>query len=93
MKRYISIFPSGKESLGTKIMLGSASILADDFTKAIELARPTVPQGWPFILVEAEYYDKTFHTAYDPDWSIPTDYGTNIKTKNALLEAEHTENW
>ena len=93
MARYISIFPSRKQSLGTKIMLGSATILADDFKTATMIAKQTVPEGWPFILVEYEYYDKVFHTAYDPDWSNPTDYGINEKFRKAMEEAQHTENY
>jgi hypothetical protein len=93
MKRYVSIFPSRKQSLGTKIMLGSANILAEDLKTAISIAKRTVPEGWPFILVEYEYYDKVFHTAYDPDWSNPTDYGINENYRKAMEEAEHTENY
>jgi hypothetical protein len=52
-----------------------------------------VPEGWPFMLYEYDLYDKMFHTAYDPDWSIPSGYGIDSKMKIALLEAGHTENW
>ena len=93
MARYVSIFPSRKQSLGTKIMLGSASIVADDFKIAVMLAKRTVPAGWPFILVEYEYYDKLFHTAYDPDWSNPTDYGMDELHRIAMEQAQHTENY
>ena len=92
-KRYISIFPAGKDSLGTKIMIGSASIQADTIEEAMQIAIGTIPEGWPFMLYEYDLYDKMFHTAYEPDWSTPTGYGVDLKIKNALLEAGHTKNW
>ena len=91
--RYITIFPAGKEELGTNIMIGSASIIADTIEEAMRIAITTVPEGWPFYLYEYEYYDKLFHTAYEPDWSTPTGYGIDLKMKTALLEAGHLENW
>lgn len=91
--KYITIFPSGKENLGTKIMIGSASIIADTLEEAKEIAITTVPEGWPFMLYETIEYDKIFHTAYDPDWTTPSGYGIDSKMKIALLEAGHTQNW
>jgi hypothetical protein len=91
--RYITIFPSGKNELGTKIMIGSAGIICDNIEDAMKIAITTVPEGWPFMLYEYDLYDKMFHTAYDPDWSIPSGYGIDSKMKIALLEAGHTQNW
>lgn len=91
--KYITLFPSGKDELGTKIMIGSAGIIADTIEEAIKIAVTTVPEGWPFMMYEASKYDKMFHTAYEPDWSNPTGYGIDSKMKTALLEAGHQENW
>jgi hypothetical protein len=92
-KRYIAIFPSRKDSLGTKIMIGSASILAETIEEAMQIAIGTVPYGWPYLLYEYEVYDTMFHTAYNPDWSSPTGYGVDKRLRDNLLEAGHTENW
>jgi hypothetical protein len=92
-KRYIAIFPSGKESLGTKIIIGSANIQADTIEEAMQIAISTVPAGWPYLLYEYEMYDKMFHTAYNPDWTSPTGYGVDTRLRDNLLEAGHTENW
>lgn len=91
--KYVSIFPSGKEELGTKIMLGSASIKADDYEAALVIAAKTVPEGWPFFLVTSDEYDTTFHTAYDPDWSNPDGYGNDSKMLLAMEMAGHKKNW
>ena len=92
-KRYIALFPSGKESLGTKIIIGSANIQADTIEEAMQIAIGTVPYGWPYLLYEYDLYDKIFHTAYNPDWSSPTGYGIDETFRNNLLEAGHTKNW
>lgn len=93
MNTYISIFPNTHPNISGSICIGAGTILAESKEDAIKQTALSVPHQWPYLVYEKKYYDKTFHTAYEPDWSTPDGYGLNTKMQQNFVAQGFLENW
>jgi hypothetical protein len=93
MNKYISIFPNTHPDLKGSICIGEGNIQAESKEDAIKQTLYCIPYSWSFIVVEKTDYDKTFHRAYEPDWSNPDGYGINKNMQLNFVAMGYLENW
>jgi hypothetical protein len=93
MNKFIAVFPNTHPTISGSICIAAHNIEADDKKQAAGMAAICVPLGWPIKVYEVDEYDKTFHNAYEPDWSIKDGIGTSEKIKKNFVLMGFTENW
>lgn len=93
MNIYIAIFPNTHPDISGSISMGAGTILSETKEDALNQVVLSVPQNWPILIYEKQYYDKTFHTAYEPDWSEADGFGINENMRTAYLSMGFLENW
>jgi hypothetical protein len=89
--KYIALFPNTDPTLDAKVCVGAADIEAESEIDAARQATLAVPRGWPIIVYPQSEYDKTFHSAYEPNWKDRIWKGTNEKMRNNFLAMGYTE--
>jgi hypothetical protein len=93
MGKFIAVFPNTHPDISGSICIAAHNIEAESIKQAAGMASIVVPMGWPIKVYSAEDYDKTFHNAYEPDWSARDGVGTNEKIRNNFISLGFTENW
>ena len=79
MNRYIIVYPNTSPNYPGEICRSGFVISGESKEEVNNYAMTETPDGFPYLIIEADLYDDTFHDVYQAEFDNPDGYGTNQK--------------